>query len=98
MLEEDASAMVAPATWVSTYVFTAFSVGNFTSEFEAKVASVLLLAVFSLVAKEVVTSELFAFNANPGTVGAAAVPPKSPANWIFPLLVVVASGIVELTI
>ena len=34
------------------------------------------VALFTSVVKSVV----FAFNANPGTVGAAAVPPKSPAN------------------
>ena len=31
-------------------------------------------------AKEVLTSAVFAFRDNPGTVGAVAVPPKSPAN------------------
>ena len=45
--------------------------------------SVLLLATFSL-------------SANPGTVGAPAVPAKSPANWIFPLLLTSASAIVAL--
>ena len=44
-----------------------------------------LLAVFSLLAK-------------PGTVGTAAVPPKSPASWIFPFIAVVASGIVAIAI
>ena len=37
---------------------------------------------------------LFSLLAKPGTVGEAAVPPKSPANWIFPFTKVVASGIV----
>ena len=35
-----------------------------------------------------------AFNAKPGTVGATAVPAKSPPNWIFPFSVVVASAMV----
>ena len=35
-----------------------------------------------------------AFNAKPGTVGAAAVPPKSPANCSFPLVEASASTIV----
>ena len=38
-----------------------------------------------------VTSEAFAFKANPGTVGEAAVPPKSPANCIFPMVLASAS-------
>ena len=50
----------------------------------------LLIGAFN--ANEFVTSVVFAFSAKPGTVGAAAVPPKSPANWTFPLAVVVASG------
>ena len=38
----------------------------------------LLIGAFR--AKDVFTSAEFAFRANPGTVGDAAVPPKSPAN------------------
>ena len=53
-----------------------------------------LFAMSSLVAKPVTKSEVLAFNANPGTVGAPAVPPKSPANCIFPFTVVDASAIV----
>ena len=34
-----------------------------------------------------------AFNARPGTVGAAAVPAKSPANWSLPFVVASASAI-----
>ena len=34
-----------------------------------------------------------AFNTSPGTVGASAVPPKSPVNWSFPFTVAVASGV-----
>ena len=37
---------------------------------------------------------VFSLFARPGTVGAAADPPKSPANWIFPLVVASASTIV----
>jgi len=33
-----------------------------------------------------------ALSANPGTVGAVALPPKSPANCTLPVAVVVASG------
>ena len=33
-----------------------------------------------------------AFRAKPGTVGAVALPPKSPANCIFPATVVLASA------
>ena len=62
-----ASAIVAPATCVSTYVFTDFTLGYFVSEAASVVTLVLLLAEFS-------------FKANPGTVGAAAVPARSPAN------------------
>ena len=36
-----------------------------------------------------------AFNAKSGTVGASAVPPKSPANFIFPFTEAVASGVAE---
>ena len=51
-------------------------------------------ARFAFKANEVVTSEAFAFNAKPGTVGKSAVPAKSPANFIFPLVVVSESTIV----
>ncbi len=61
-----ASTIVAPAIAVSTYVFTAFWVGNKTS-LVPKLVIVDLLTAFS-------------FNPKPGTVGAAAVPAKSPAN------------------
>ena len=37
---------------------------------------------------------VFSLFAKPGTVGEAAVPPKSPANWILPLTVELASAIV----
>ena len=37
---------------------------------------------------------VFSFKANPGTVGAAAVPAKSPANCNLPLVVASASTIV----
>ena len=50
------------------------------------------LSIGAFKANEFVTSVVFAFSAKPGTVGAAAVPPKSPANWTLPLAVVVASG------
>ena len=73
-------ALFTVVIFVSTYVFTAFWVGNNTSLLP-RVVTADLFAVFSLIA-------------NPGTVGAAAVPDKSPANWIFPLVVEVASGIV----
>ena len=66
----------------STYVFTAFCVGNKTSLVPNAVV-VDLFAEFSLTIK-------------PGTVGASAVPLKSPANFIFPFTVVVASGIVAI--
>ncbi len=36
----------------------------------------------------------FSFKANPGTDGEAAVPAKSPVNWIFPLVVASASTMV----
>ena len=50
----------------------------------------------SLVPKEVVADlfAVFSFNANPGTVGKSAVPPKSPANLILPFVVASASAIV----
>ncbi len=37
---------------------------------------------------------VFSLLVNPGTVGNAAVPPKSPANWILPFVVASASAIV----
>ena len=36
---------------------------------------------------------VFSLLAKPGTVGASAVPPKSPANCNLPFTVVVASGV-----
>src|SRR5664279_5649465 len=43
------NATVLPVAVASTYVFVAFSLGYFMSEFEASVLSVLLLATSSLV-------------------------------------------------
>ena len=74
-----ASAMVAPATCASTYVFTDLTLGYFVSDTASVVTSVLLLVKFS-------------FKARPGTVGAAAVPPKSPANCILPFVFASASA------
>ena len=48
--------------------------------FAFNVKAVVTSAVFAFNAKALLTSVTFAFKANPGTVGAAAVPPKSPAN------------------
>ena len=52
----------------------------------------LLIGAFK--ANEFVTSVAFAFSAKPGTVGAAAVPAKSPANCNLPLVTASASEIV----
>ena len=52
----------------------------------------LLIGAFK--ANEFVTSVVFAFSAKLGTVGAAAVPPKSPANCNLPLVTASASEIV----
>jgi hypothetical protein len=54
------------------------AIGAF-NEMSVVFEAILVVLVFILVVKEdkSVTS---AFNANPGTVGASAVPPKSPAN------------------
>ena len=52
-----------------------------------------LLEASSFSAKELVTSAELAFKASPGTVGDSAVPPKSPANFSFPLVVEDASMI-----
>ena len=52
-------------------------------------------AIFAFNARLAVTSEVFAFDAKPGTVGDAAVPPKSPASWILPFTVLVASGVIS---
>ena len=66
-----ASAIVAEATpdasCASTYDFTAFTLGYLESDAPSVLTLVLLLAEFS-------------FKANPGTVGAAAVPARSPAS------------------
>ena len=40
---------------------------------------------------------VFSLFAKAGTVGAAAVPPKSPASCIFPFMVEVASGVALVT-
>jgi len=56
------------------------------------------LLIFALNARLAVTSEAFAFDASAGTVGNAAVPPKSPANFIFPFVVASASGVAEFTV
>ena len=79
---------------VSTYDFTAFWVGNKTS-LVPKVIVVDLFAVFSFVDKPETKSVLLALSANPGTVGAEAVPLKSPANCILPFTIEVASGAPE---
>ena len=80
-----ASAIVAEVTpaasCASTYDFTAFTLGYLESDAPSVLTLVLLLAEFS-------------FKANPGTVGAAAVPARSPANCIFPFEVAFASAIV----
>ena len=52
----------------------------------------LLIGAFK--ANQFVTSVVFALSAKPGTVGAAAVPPKSPANCNLPLVTTSASEIV----
>ena len=52
-----------------------------------------LFEASSLRANEAFTSELFAFRANPGTVGASAVPPKSPLNLSFPFVEEEASAV-----
>ena len=52
-----------------------------------------LLEASSFSANELVTSAELAFKARPGTVGDSAVPPKSPANFNFPLVVEDASMI-----
>jgi hypothetical protein len=46
----------------------------------AFVLAVMLALFATTVVVNVDTSAVFAFNANPGTVGAAAVPERSPAN------------------
>ena len=69
-------------------VFAATLVVNVNSAAVALVVSpaidevfAVILAVFAFtVAVNVVTSVAFAFKAKPGTVGDAAVPPKSPVN------------------
>ena len=80
-----ASAIVAEVTpaasCASTYDFTAFTLGYLESDAPSVLTLVLLLAEFS-------------FKANPGTVGAAAVPARSPANCIFPFELAFASAIV----
>jgi hypothetical protein len=59
------------------------------------VVFVVMLDVFEFtVVANVAKSVTFAFNANPGTVGASAVPARSPANFILPFVVAFASEIV----
>ena len=55
-------------------------------------------ARFAFSARLAVTSDEFAFDANAGTVGNVAVPPKSPANFILPIVFASASGVAPLTV
>ena len=54
-------------------------------------AALDLLDASSFKASELVTVAVFAFKANPGTVGKSAVPAKSPANLSFPFADALAS-------
>ena len=51
---------------------------------------VLLMFAISKIVLEIFPAKIN----RPGTVGADAVPDKSPASWILPKLIVVASGVV----
>ena len=54
---------------------------EFTSDvFAFRAKEDVTSAEFAFKAKELFTSAVFAFRESPGTVGAIAVPPKSPAN------------------
>ena len=55
-------------------------------------------ARFAFNARLAATFDAFAFNAKPGTIGKAAVPPKSPANCILPFVEALASGVATLTV
>ena len=82
------SAVMDEVFAVMLAVFAATLVVNVNSAAVALVVSAVIavelaviLAVFAFtVAVNVVTSVAFAFKAKPGTVGDAAVPPKSPVN------------------
>ena len=56
-----ASAIVAPATWASTYVLTDFTLGYFVSDAASVVTSILLFNLSSFNASAVFTSVVFAF-------------------------------------
>ena len=88
-VSESASSMDAETTFASTYVFTAFCVGN--RVVLVPNAALDLLDASSFKASELVTADALAFKANPGTVGKSAVPAKSPANLSFPFADALAS-------
>ena len=58
----------------------------------------VVAAASAFVANAAVVAAASAFNNKPGTVGAVAVPARSPANWILPVAVVVASGVAPNTV
>jgi hypothetical protein len=68
-----------------------------SAAFAFRFKALLTSAEFAFRPKALVTSAELAFRANPGTVGEAAVPPKSPVNWILPLVFASASGAPEAT-
>jgi hypothetical protein len=80
--------VVASAVNVSTYDFVLASVGF------AGVGTVTVPVNVGLAlgARVLAATEASILLAKPGTVGLVAVPPRSPASWMRPLLLVVASG------
>jgi len=102
------SMLLSPTMLLSSPPTVPVNVGLFIGAFSAKLFvtsaafafrsnALLTSAEFAFRPKALVTSVEFAFRAKPGTVGEAAVPPKSPVNWIFPLVFASASGAPEAT-
>jgi len=89
------SMLLSPTMLLSSPPTVPVNVGLFIGAFSAKL--LVTSEVFAFKPSDVDTSEVFAFRANPGTVGEAAVPPKSPVNWILPLVFASASGAPEAT-
>lgn len=72
-------------------VVVAALMGLFASEVLSTLAKPTIVLVIPPTVPVNVGDSIGAFKANVGTVGESAVPPKSPANLSFPLIVVLAS-------
>ena len=97
LIPETSSKVAVPVNegeTIGAFAFKAVSVALLTGLFASLVLSTLAKLTMALVIPVTVPvnagSCFGALSANPGTVGNRYVPPKSPANWIFPTTVVLA--------